>query len=54
MVVCLLLLIYTLITALQLRHRYQKTPHQRLTRLNLWMMGIAALMFPMSVAYFLP
>jgi hypothetical protein len=51
---CLLLLIYTLISALQLKQRYQKIPGHRLAVINLWMMGLAALMFPMSVAYFLP
>ena len=54
MVVCLLLLIYTLISALQLKQRYQKTPAQRLTVINIWLMGAAALMFPISVAFFLP
>ena len=54
LVICLLLLIYTLISALQLRQRYAKLPGQRLAKLNLWLMGAAALMFPISIAYFLP
>jgi hypothetical protein len=53
MVICLLLLIYSLINALQLRQRYQKIPGQRLAKLNVWLMGCAALLFPMSVAFFL-
>lgn len=54
LVVCLLLLIYTLITALQLRARYDKLPGHRWASLNVWLMGAAALMFPLAVAFFLP
>jgi hypothetical protein len=54
LVICLLLLIYTLISALQLKHRYQKAPGYRLAVINVWIMGVAALMFPLSVAFFLP
>ncbi|SRR5258708_6681160 len=54
LVVCLLLLIYTLISALQLKHRFLKAPGYRLTLINLWIMGIAWLLFPISVTVFLP
>ena len=54
LVVCLLLLIYTLISALQLRHQYQKAPGYRLTVVNLWLMILAAILFPIGVASFLP
>jgi hypothetical protein len=54
LVVCLLLLIYTLIKALQLKQQFQKAPGQRLTAINFWMMVAAGLLFPASVAYFLP
>ena len=54
MVVCLLLLIYSLITALQMKHRYHNLPGHRLARMNVWLMAIAALLFPASVAFFLP
>jgi hypothetical protein len=54
MVICLLLIIYTLITALQLKQRYRKIPGQRLASLNVWLMGVAAFLFPVSVAFFLP
>ena len=53
MVVCLLFLIYTLISAFQMRHRYEKTKEHRLTVINLWLMGIAFLMFPICVGTFL-
>jgi hypothetical protein len=54
LVLCLLFLIYSLITALQLRHSYKKVPGSRLAKLNLWLMIIAAILYPMSVASFLP
>jgi hypothetical protein len=54
LVICLLMLIYSLITALQLKQRYRKIPGERLAKLNVWLMGVAALMFPISVAFFLP
>ena len=54
LVVCLLLLIYTLISALQLKLRYHKLPGHRLAAINVWLMWTAALMFPLSVAFFLP
>ena len=54
LVVCLLTLIYTLISALQLKNRYHKAPGYRWAVANLWIMGVAALLFPASVAFFLP
>lgn len=54
MVVCLLLLIYTLISAIQLREQYRGTPYAKRTLWNLRLMIIAGLMFPASVAFFLP
>lgn len=54
MVLCLLVLIYTLTTAFQLKRRYHSTRLRRWTVFNLWLMGLAGLMFPVSVAYFLP
>ncbi len=54
MVVCLLLLIYSLIAALQLKEKYKNTTYAKRARINVWLMGAAALMFPASVAFFLP
>jgi hypothetical protein len=54
LVVCLLLLIYTLITALQLKQRYEKLPGHRWAKINVWLMIAAGLMYPASVAFFLP
>jgi hypothetical protein len=54
MVICLLLCIYTLISAVQLKSRYLKTPLHKLAQINLWLMIIAFLMLPASVSYFLP
>ena len=54
LVLCLLFLIYTLISALQLRQRYQKVSGARWVKINLWLMIFAAILFPISVASFLP
>ena len=54
LVVCLLFLIYALITALQLKQRYHKLPGHRWAVINVWLMALAAVMFPASVAFFLP
>jgi len=54
LVISFLLLIYTLRTALYLRQRYYKLPGYRWARVNVWVMWAAALMFPVSVAFFLP
>src|SRR5262249_18466677 len=53
LVTCLICLIYTLITALQYRHRYTKAAYQRLTTMNLGLMGFAAFLWGSSVVYFL-
>ena len=54
MVICLLTLIYTLISAFQLKRRYKNIKGRRLAQINFWFMAIALLMFPLSVAVFLP
>jgi hypothetical protein len=54
LVISLIFLVYTLITAMQYRSRYAKTPHDRLARINVWVMAVAALLWPASVAFFLP
>jgi hypothetical protein len=54
LVLSLLFLIYTLISALQLRQRYKKAPGYRWTQVNLWLMIVAAILFPIGVACFLP
>jgi hypothetical protein len=54
LVICLLTTIYTLISALQLKRRYSKSPGFRWAKWNVWLMGVAALMVPLSVAFFLP
>lgn len=54
LVICLLLIIYTLISGFQLKHRYQNVQGHRLAVLNFWVMLMALLMFPLSVAFFLP
>ena len=54
LVLSLLFLIYTLISALQLRQRYQKVPGHRWTQVNFWLMVVAAILFPIGVACFLP
>jgi len=54
LVICLLFLIYSLITALKMKHRYRSSPLRRWTVINVWLMWLAALLFPASVAFFLP
>src|SRR5262245_48578156 len=51
LVICLLLLIYTLISALQLKQQYDKAPGYRWTKINMGLMVIAFLTFAGSVAY---
>jgi hypothetical protein len=53
MVICLLLLIYALISAFQLRQRFEKLKGHRLAQINLWVMFLALVMFPICVANFL-
>lgn len=54
LVICVLLLIYTLIEGFELKNRYKKTPRYRLAVVNFWLMWIAAVMIPVSVVTFLP
>ena len=54
LVICLLLLIYTLISALQLKHQFQNAPGRRWTVINFWLMVVTGLMFPATVSFFLP
>jgi hypothetical protein len=53
LVVCLLVLIYTLITALRLRQTYQNTRGRRLAKINVWLMIIAFLCWTGSIVVFL-
>ena len=53
LVICLLLLIYTLITALRLRHTYEKTRGQKLAKLNVALMVFAFLLWAASIVVFL-
>lgn len=53
LVVCLLLLIYTLITALRLRHAYDKTRGQKLAKINFVLMVLAFLLWAASIVVFL-
>jgi hypothetical protein len=54
LVVCLLLLIYTLITAVRLRAFYHKIRGQRLAKLNFYLMILAFLCWAGSIVVFLP
>ena len=54
LVICFLLLIYTLITAFRLRRFYEKTRGQRLAKLNLGLMILAFLGWAASIVAFLP
>lgn len=54
LVVCLLLLIYTVINAVRMRVHYRQTPGQRWATVNFWLMVIAFLSWPATVAVFLP
>ncbi len=54
MVVCFLLLIFSLIEAFQLRNKYQKVPGERLAKINMWLMGIAFLTWVGAIISFLP
>jgi hypothetical protein len=53
LVICLLLLIYTLITALRMRHTYDKTRGQKLAKLNVGLMILAFLLWAASIVVFL-
>ncbi len=54
LVVCFLLLIYTLISAVRLRGFYEKTRGQRLAKINLGLMILAFLFWAGSIVIFLP
>ena len=54
MVICLMGLIYTVISGFKMRTRYQNTRGARLAKLNFWLMVIALVSWPISVAVFLP
>jgi len=53
LVVCLLLLIYTLITALRMRHIYENSRGQKLATLNVGLMLFAFLLWAASIVVFL-
>jgi len=53
LVICLLLLIYTLITALRMRQLYEKTRGQKLAKLNVALMVLAFLLWAASIVVFL-
>jgi len=54
LVICLLILIYTLISAVRLRRVYDKIRGQKLAKLNLGMMILAFLFWAASIVVFLP
>jgi hypothetical protein len=54
LVVCLLLLIFTLVSAFTLRSRYSKIAGQRLASWNMRLMWIAFVLWAATVAFFLP
>ena len=54
LVVCFLVLIYTLISAVRLRAFYEKTRGQRLSKINLGLMILAFLFWAGSIVVFLP
>lgn len=54
MVVCFLFLIYTMITALQLKKSHAKTRGNRWAKINFWLMAAAFLAWPACVAVYLP
>jgi len=53
LVICLLFLIYTLITALRMRHLYENSRGQKLAKLNVGLMVLAFLMWAASIVVFL-
>jgi hypothetical protein len=53
LVACLLLLIYTLITAVRMRHTYEKTRGEKLAKLNIGLMVLAFLLWAASIVVFL-
>jgi hypothetical protein len=53
LVICLLLLIYTLITAMRMRHTYDKSRGEKLAKLNVGLMMLAFLLWAASIVVFL-
>lgn len=53
LVVCLLLLIYTVISAFKLRRRYAGIKGYRWARFNFWVTALAFLCWPAAIAVFL-
>jgi len=53
MAACLILLLFTLPTAIRMKRRYQGLPGQRWTKVNFWLMGLALVMWPLTVAFYL-
>ncbi len=54
MVICTLLLIYTVISGIQLRNRYADNKGERLALINLWLLGGAFLCLPAVIIAYLP
>ena len=54
LVICFLILVYTLITAIRLRRVYAKIRGQKLATINLWLMIVAFLFWSGSIVVFLP
>jgi hypothetical protein len=53
MVVCFLFLVYTVISSLQMRVRFQGIRGAKLAKVNLWMTGSAFLLWAYTVSIFL-
>lgn len=53
MAVCLILLLFTIPTAIRLKRRYRDVPGERLAKINFWLMGVAFLLWPLTVALYL-
>ena len=53
LVVCLLFLIYTFITAFRMRHTYMKSRGQKLSKLNVGLMVVAFLLWAAAIVVFL-
>ena len=54
MVLCLLVLIYTVINGVRMRNDYRNIRGQGLAKFNFWLMVAAFIAWPLSVAVFLP
>ncbi len=53
MIVCLLFLIYTIISGMRLRAKFLKRDGHRLAQVNFWMVIAALVLWPATVAFFL-